>query len=136
MGDRRRPGIEQGHLELADRRPGAERSDHGVHNHDATTGPDTRGTPPATRAEAQTVRLSQGAPATAGYWYDVRLDKFPPDSAAELVCRDSVGPSGFKTFSIRTDGAGTAHIAEACYSGDGPQHWITANGIESNRVAW
>jgi hypothetical protein len=23
-----------------------------------------------------------------------------------------------------------------CYSGDGPEHWVTGGGIESNRVSW
>jgi hypothetical protein len=34
------------------------------------------------------------------------------------------------------DGAGNAATASYCYSGDGPDHWITANGVESNHVTW
>jgi hypothetical protein len=34
------------------------------------------------------------------------------------------------------DGAGNGSTSSQCYSGDGPEHWITANGFESNHAAW
>ncbi|MEV0132584.1 hypothetical protein AB0H83_29500 [Dactylosporangium sp. NPDC050688] len=92
--------------------------------------------PTPRRTENRSVQLAQGAPATFGYWYDVHLNGFPASTAVELVCRDSADPDGFKTFTVRTDDTGAARIAQACYSGDGPQHWITADGQTSNKVTW
>src|SRR5207253_969645 len=51
-------------------------------------------------------------------------------------CRDSKNPSGFYSFSLATDGSGHAFTQSYCYSGDGPDHWVFANGVESNHVSW
>lgn len=82
------------------------------------------------------VRLSKGAAATAGYWYVVRLRGFHPRAMVTVVCRDSADPNGFKTLSLTADNNGAAGVERACYSGDGPEHWVTANGLASNRVTW
>lgn len=38
---------------------------------------------------------------------------------------------------VTTNAAGSAAISSnSCYSGDGPDHWVTANGLESNHVSW
>ncbi|MCW3001921.1 MAG: domain containing protein [Conexibacter sp.] len=82
------------------------------------------------------VSLAQGAQAPSGYQYAVTVGGFPASSAVSVVCRDSVTPGGFKTVTLTTDASGSAATANACYSGDGPDHWVTANGVESNHVAW
>jgi hypothetical protein len=93
--------------------------------------------PPPTRPRATgRVRVEQGAPAQFGYWYVVVLTGFPAGSTVTVVCRDSVDADGFKTFSMRVDGRGAARNPRACYSGEGAEHWVTADGIASNRVRW
>ena len=37
---------------------------------------------------------------------------------------------------MTADGAGNAHTQTQCYSGDGPDHWVIANGVSSNHVGW
>jgi hypothetical protein len=53
-----------------------------------------------------------------------------------VTCSDSVDPGGFTTFSVQTDGNGNASSQTGCFSGDGPDHWVTASGAESNHVSW
>jgi hypothetical protein len=83
-----------------------------------------------------TVQLIRGDPAPFGYWYRVHLSGLMPHSNVVLICRDSVDPGGFKTFTVQIAAAGAATVEQACYSGDGPEHWVTADGRESNRVTW
>lgn len=83
-----------------------------------------------------TVVLAQGPPAPAGYRYAITLSQFAAGTAVSISCRDSVDPGGFYTFSLTTDGAGNAFTQSYCYSGDGPDHWVVAGGIESNHVQW
>jgi hypothetical protein len=89
-------------------------------------------TPPG----AATARLSQGRAATAGYWYGITLTGFAPSVGVSVTCYDSVSPGGFITFSLRTDASGSASSQASCFSGDGPEHWVVAGGIESNHLTW
>jgi hypothetical protein len=82
------------------------------------------------------VTLGQGPAAPAGYRYAVTLDGFGAGQAVSVSCYDSVSPSGFYTFTLTADGSGHASTASYCYSGDGPDHWVVAGGIESNHVTW
>jgi hypothetical protein len=86
---------------------------------------------------APSISLQQGGAARYGYWYDITLNNFGANQSVSVTCRDSVDPGGFRTFNISTDGNGYAHTTRQCYSGDHPDHWVTANDqYESNRVSW
>ncbi|MET7708924.1 hypothetical protein [Micromonospora sp. NPDC005413] len=85
---------------------------------------------------AGNVRVSQGTAAASGYWYVVTLSRFARKTQVTVVCRDSADPGGFKTFTMRTDSSGAASTKQACYSGEGAEHWVTANNVTSNRVRW
>jgi hypothetical protein len=82
------------------------------------------------------ITLTQGATAAAGYWYGVVLSGFPAGSAVTLTCRDSVDPAGFWNQTFVINSAGQAADSTLCYSGDHPDHWVTAPGVESNHVTW
>jgi hypothetical protein len=82
------------------------------------------------------VSLAQGPAASAGYRYAVTLDGFPPSSGVRVECYDSAKTTGFFSFTLDTDSSGHASTSSQCYSGDGPDHWVTANGITSNHVTW
>lgn len=88
--------------------------------------------PPATPS----VTLAQGPIAPSGYRYAITVSGFSANSSVSVSCRDSVSPGGFYSFSLGTDGSGHAFTQSYCYSGDGPDHWVVANGVESNHVAW
>lgn len=92
------------------------------------------GPPPGSLAG--TLFLAQGPAAPGGYWYAVSVVGYPPSTAVPITCRDSVSPSGFITFALKTNGDGNATSISGCYSGDGPDHWVTAYGNESNHVTW
>jgi hypothetical protein len=95
--------------------------------------------PPITKPSAgmPSVLLAQGPAAANGFRYAVTLRGFPLNTTVTISCRDSVSPSGFFAFNVETDGAGTAHVENQCFSGDGPDHWVVANGqAESNHVQW
>lgn len=87
-------------------------------------------------AAAATVSLAQGPTAPAGYRYAITLDHFSPNSSVSITCYDSVSPGGFYTFRLGTDSSGHAFTQNYCYSGDGPDHWVTAGGVSSNHVSW
>ncbi|MFD6696492.1 hypothetical protein [Micromonospora aurantiaca (nom. illeg.)] len=87
-------------------------------------------------APQPSVNLARGPAAPAGYRYAITLERFPAHQAISVTCRDSVNPEGFFTLTMRTDGSGGAYTESSCYSGDGPDHWVTAGGVESNRVRW
>lgn len=87
-------------------------------------------------APAPVVTLAQGPAASTGYRYAVTLSHFNVDSSVTVTCYDSVSPNGFYTFTLPTDNNGYASSAAYCYSGDGPDHWVQAGGVESNRVTW
>jgi uncharacterized membrane protein YgcG len=82
------------------------------------------------------VTLAQGPVAPAGYRYAITLSGFGANSSVSISCRDSVSPGGFYTFSLTTNGSGQAFTQGYCYSDDGPDHWVVANGIKSNYVSW
>lgn len=64
------------------------------------------------------------------------LAGFPAGVSVTVTCHDSKDPGGFFTFILVTDAGGSASTQSQCYSGDGPDHWVIANGIESNHVTW
>ena len=80
--------------------------------------------------------LGKGPAAPAGYRYAITLDHFAPNAGITITCHDSVDPQGFYTFTLYTDGNGHAFTQSYCYSGDHPDHWFRANGVESNHVTW
>ena len=80
--------------------------------------------------------LAQGPAAPFGYRYSVDLSNFPANASVTVTCHDSVDPQGFYTFTMQTDGNGSAFTQNQCYSMDGPDHWVFANGVESNHVSW
>ena len=85
------------------------------------------------------VTLRRGAPARAGYWYDVELEGFQPGSTVRATCHDSGSAAGFVTVRIVIRPDGTARASELCYSGDGPGHWVTLDdpgASESEQVDW
>jgi hypothetical protein len=92
--------------------------------------------PPPPPPPSPTVRLTQGPTAPYGYRYAITLSNFAANSAISISCRDSVSPSGFYSFKLTTNGSGQAFTQSYCYTNDGPDHWVIANGIESNHVAW
>lgn len=97
-----------------------------------------QGTPPGHGGGGSnpTVRLSQGPPAPSGYRYSISLTGFAADANVSVTCYDSVSTNGFYSFSLRTNGSGNASTSSECYSGDGPEHWVVANGVASNHVTW
>jgi hypothetical protein len=82
------------------------------------------------------ISLSQGDAAPAGYWYSVVLTGFTPEASVTVTCRDSVDPVGFWNQTLVMDGSGRASDTTLCYSADGPDHWVTGGGVESNHVSW
>jgi hypothetical protein len=82
------------------------------------------------------VSLGKGPAAPAGHRYAVALSGFAPGTTVTVTCHDSVSPGGFYSFTLTVDGTGAASTARQCYSGDHPDHWVQANGIESNHVTW
>jgi hypothetical protein len=82
------------------------------------------------------ISLTQGPAAPSGYRYSISLHGFAANSPVSVLCFDSVTPGGFYPFTLQTDGAGNASTADQCYSGDGPDHWVKAGGVESNHVSW
>jgi hypothetical protein len=91
--------------------------------------------PPVPTA-APVVTLAQGPAAPAGYRYAITLSGFSANAGVSVTCYDSVSPAGFYTFNLTTDGSGTAFTQSYCYSGDGPDHWVVAGGVQSNQVSW
>jgi hypothetical protein len=94
------------------------------------------GDPGATNSASGSVSLAQGPAAPQGYRYAISLTGFAGGAAVTVVCRDSVDPGGFYSFTLTTDASGNAYTAAYCYSGDGPDHWVTANTAESNHAQW
>ena len=91
---------------------------------------------PPPQRPVQTVILHQGPPAPAGYRYAIALSGFWAETSVTVTCYDSVSPHGFYTFTLRTNGTGSAFTQSYCYSADGPDHWVVANGVQSNTVVW
>lgn len=83
------------------------------------------------------VYLAQGKKGTAGYGYAISVSGFGSHRAVSISCRDNRSPDGYKTFSITTDSAGSASLAETpCYSNTSTEGWVTADGVGSNHVQW
>jgi len=80
--------------------------------------------------------LAKGPAAPSGFRYAITLNNFAPNAAITITCHDSVDPQGFYTFTLNTNGSGYAFTQSYCYSGDHPDHWFKANGVESNHVQW
>lgn len=87
-------------------------------------------------ATAPAVHLSQGPPASSGYRYAITVSGFPTNVSLTVSCRDSADPNGFFAFTLATDQAGSASTDRQCYSNDGPDHWVVADGIPSNTATW
>jgi alpha-tubulin suppressor-like RCC1 family protein len=85
---------------------------------------------------APTVTLAQGPAAPQGYRYAITLSGFAPNSTVSVNCYNSVSPNSFYAFTMTTDANGSAFTQSYCYSGDGPDHWVIANGVQSNHVTW
>ena len=98
--------------------------------------PPQSGQPQSPERPGAAIRLTQGSVAALGYWYSVTLTGFSPASEVTVTCRDSVTPGGFWTQTFKTNGSGDAGDSTLCYSADGPDHWVTGGGVESNRVNW
>lgn len=96
----------------------------------------TRVTIPAPVEPMRAIMLSKGAPRGAANWYAVEAIGFPANSAITFTCHDSVDAGGFYSIALQTDASGKAATPTLCYSSDGPDHWVTAPGASSNRVAW
>jgi hypothetical protein len=93
--------------------------------------------PGGSTAANPTVTLAQGPVASGGaYRYAVTLSGFPANVTVSVECYDSVSPSGFYNFGLSTDASGNAFTQSQCYSGDGPDHWVVANGVTSNHLQW
>ncbi|MDO9352435.1 MAG: hypothetical protein Q7T55_01985 [Solirubrobacteraceae bacterium] len=86
--------------------------------------------------DGRRVSVAQGPVGPKGYRYAISLSGFAANTAVPIVCRDSADPGGFSTFSLPTDAAGNGSTSNQCFSADGPEHWVTADGLESNRVTW
>ncbi len=99
------------------------------------TSPTTSTTAPAP-TRPKSVILIQGPVAPSGYRYAITLQGFAPDAPVSVSCSDTVNPGGFYTFSITTDNDGNVSTSSYCYSDDGPDHWVDAEGVESNHVSW
>lgn len=80
--------------------------------------------------------LHQGPAAPKGYRYAITLNNFAANTGISVSCRDSIDPAGFYTFVLRTNASGYAFTQSYCYSADGPDHWVVAGGVASNRVRW
>lgn len=88
------------------------------------------------KPQSPSVTLAQGPTASSGYRYAITLSEFAANTPVTISCRDSADPGGFYTFSLTTNSNGQASTQSYCYSGDGPDHWVVANGIASNHVTW
>lgn len=68
--------------------------------------------------------------------YLISLTGFPANSSVPVTCYDSVEPTGFNSFTVQTDGSGSAWNDDGCLvrgSATGSdQHWVVAGGIKSN----
>jgi len=83
------------------------------------------------------VTLAKGPAAPFGYRYAVSLSGFSANVSVAISCRDSVDPGGFFNFDMKTNGSGSAFVENECYSADGPDHWVVADGAYvSNHVQW
>lgn len=92
---------------------------------------------PLSAHAAGAVFLAVGDPAPHGYRYLITLQGMPANTGIKVSCHDSVDPQGFYTLTLTTNGSGSASInGGSCYSADGPDHWVIANGIQSNTVQW
>jgi large repetitive protein len=91
--------------------------------------------PSVTLRRGDPVYLSSGSTA---YKYLVTLNGFAANTRYGVSCRDTASPNGFYTFYVTTgsSGSGANDNNNACYSADGPDHWVVVNGVTSNRVSW
>jgi hypothetical protein len=52
-----------------------------------------------------------------------------------VFCNDSAD-TNFYSEEIPVNGSGQATETTLCYSADGPDHWVTWSGGQSNHVSW
>jgi hypothetical protein len=93
---------------------------------------------PAQPLKNARVTLAQGRAADeGGYFYAVTLSGFPAGWVADVECFDSSDPyNAFHSFLMTVDASGRAVKEDGCRSAEGDQHWVVADWVESNRVAW
>ena len=125
--------------------------DHGTHYHVQVQVSNAFGTgrisdSKGTRTnDAPTVSVGRGAAHSTSKcaapdcaWVTVSLRHFPANADVSVVCRSSGSPGGYFTYTMRTDGGGSATVnSRWCYFGYPRQDvWVTANGVESNKHHW
>jgi peptidoglycan/xylan/chitin deacetylase (PgdA/CDA1 family) len=82
------------------------------------------------------VELAQGPQTPNGYSYAITLRGFPPGANVTVACHSPIASPGLGTFTLVADVAGGAFAPSICPSGGGVDHWVVADGVTSNRVAW
>jgi hypothetical protein len=82
------------------------------------------------------VTLSRGAATTGAYFYAVVLEGFPSGWQATVQCLDDADQDVFHEFTLTADSSGTAARSDGCKSGDPGRHWVSVDGVESNKVNW
>ncbi|MEU4366044.1 hypothetical protein [Micromonospora chersina] len=97
---------------------------------------DASTTKPTSPLRNSAVSLTRGAPARAGYYYSVRLAKFPPGWHATVYCMDASDEFAFHSFELVVGADGTAGRDNGCYSGVPGAHRVSVWDIESASVTW
>ncbi|MFY1649271.1 SH3 domain-containing protein [Solwaraspora sp. WMMB762] len=82
------------------------------------------------------LRVEPGQSAPSGFRYAITLTGYPAHKNIIVTCHDSADPAGFWTFTITTDAAGSAYTDRQCWSGAGPNYWVTADGVASSAITW
>lgn len=84
----------------------------------------------------ESVELYQGPYAPDGYRYEVHV-RAVPGSVVTVECFDTVDSEvPFYTFDLAVGADGYGATTSQCYSADGPDHWVSVNGVWSNTVTW
>jgi len=97
------------------------------------------------------VTMSQGGPKAVagsgtGYHFAFTAKNFPPNTTVEVRCRGVDGSSSDWNYPSSgprpgsppyvTDGNGNLTTQTGCYNGNHGDHWVSVNGVESNKVVW
>lgn len=97
------------------------------------------------------VTMSQGGPKAVagsgtGYHFAFTAKNFPPNTTVEVRCRGVDGSSSDWNYpssgprpgspAYITDGDGNLTTQTGCYNGNHGDHWVSVNGVESNKVVW
>jgi hypothetical protein len=69
------------------------------------------------------------------WYYSVSLFGFPSGTSVTVTCHSTFsGP--FYTDTITIDEDGSAFNPRLCFSRAGQEHWVTIDGVPSNRLQW